>query len=40
MTGAVLPIAGRGADGLAPIATADPAFDSQTAGSTMKRSLS
>jgi len=40
LAGAVLPIAGRGADGLAPVPTGDPDFDSQTAGATMKRSLS
>jgi len=40
LAGAVLPIAGRGADGLAPIPTGDPDFDVQTAGGTMKRSLS
>jgi hypothetical protein len=40
LAGAVLPIAGRGADGLAPIPTGDPAFDGQTAGATMTRSLS
>ena len=39
LAGAVLPIAARGADGLAPIPTGDPDFDSQTAGATMKRSL-
>jgi len=38
--GAVLPIAGRGADGLAPVLTGDPSFDSQTAGGTMKRTMS
>lgn len=38
--GAVLPIAGRGADELAPVPTGDPGFDDQTAGATMKRSLS
>lgn len=37
--GAILPIAGRGAEGLAPIATGDPSFDSQTVGSRMVRSL-
>lgn len=37
--GAVLPIAGRGAEGLAPIPTGDPAFDAQTASATMKRSV-
>jgi len=36
---AVLPFAGRGAQGLAPIATGDPSFDSQTLGGSMKRSL-
>ena len=40
LAGAVLPIAGRGADGLAPVPTGDPGFDGQTAGGTMKRSLS
>ena len=35
----MLPFAGRGAEGLAPIATGDPSFDSQTAGGSMKRSL-
>ena len=38
--GAVLPIAGRGADGLKPIPTGDPAFDGQTAGGSMSRNLS
>lgn len=38
--GAVLPIAERGADGLKPVPTGDPAFDSQTAGGTMNRNLS
>jgi len=37
--GAVLPFAGRGAEGLAPVPTGDPDVDRQTAGSTMKRSL-
>ena len=37
--GAFLPIAGRGAEGLAPAPTGDPAFDSQTAGHTMERSF-
>jgi hypothetical protein len=37
--GALLPIAGRGADGLAAAPTGDPAFDGQTAGRTMERSL-
>src|SRR5580765_7380702 len=36
---AVLPFAGRGAEGLAPIPTGDPNFDSQTSGGSMKRSL-
>ena len=40
LAGAVLPIASRGADGLAPVSIGDPGFDSQTAGSSMKRSLS
>jgi len=39
LTGAILPFAGRGAEGLAPIPTGDPAIDSQIAGSSMKRSL-
>jgi hypothetical protein len=37
--GAVLPIAGRGAQELPPVVTGDPAFDSQTVGGRMKRSL-
>jgi hypothetical protein len=37
--GAVLPFAGRGAEGLAPIATGDPAFDGQLSGASMTRSL-
>jgi hypothetical protein len=37
--GAVLPIAGRGAQKIEPIPTGDPALDSQTAGGTMKRSI-
>ena len=37
--GAVLPFAGRGADGLAPVPTGDPAFDGQTSGGSMKRTL-
>ena len=40
LTSAFLPAAGRGAQGLTPIPTGDPDFDSQTAGGTMKRSLS
>jgi hypothetical protein len=39
LSGAVLPIAARGARDLAPVLTGDPAFDAQTAGGTMKRSL-
>lgn len=38
-SGAVLPIAGRGADEIAPVVTGDPAFDQQTATGTMNRSL-
>src|SRR5262245_5828567 len=38
--GAVLPIAERGADGLKPVLTGDPAFDSQTTGGAMNRNLS
>jgi hypothetical protein len=38
--GAVLPFAGRGADGLDPVPTGDAAIDGQTAGGTMSRSLS
>jgi len=37
--GAVLPIAGRGASGLAPVVTGDPAFDAQTTNAAMERSL-
>jgi hypothetical protein len=37
--GAILPFAGRGAQNLAPLPTGDPAFDQQTPGSRMKRSL-
>jgi len=37
--GAVLPIAGRGASGLAPVVTGDPAFDAQTMNAAMERSL-
>lgn len=40
LTGAFLPAAGRGAQSLTPIPTGDPDIDSQTAGGTMKRSLS
>jgi len=36
---AVLPITGRGADGLDPAVTGDPAFDDQIEGGTMKRSM-
>jgi hypothetical protein len=38
--GAVLPIAGRGADRLAPVTTGDPAFDGQTIGAVMERNVS
>jgi hypothetical protein len=38
--GAVLPFAARGADGLTPVLTGDPAFDGQTAAGTMNRNLS
>jgi len=37
--GSILPIASRGAGGLAPAPTGDPTFDGQTAGGTMKRSM-
>jgi hypothetical protein len=37
--GSVLPFAGRGAQGLAPVPTGDPSFDSQTTGGLMERSL-
>jgi hypothetical protein len=37
--GAVLPIASRGADEVAPVVTGDPDFDQQTANGTMNRSL-
>jgi hypothetical protein len=37
--GAFLPIAGRGADGLAAAPTGDATFDGQTTGRTMERSL-
>jgi len=36
---ALLPIAGRGASGLEPVPTGDPALDEQTAGGTMARNL-
>jgi len=39
LAGSVLPFAGRGAEGLAPVSTGDPTFDGQITGSTMKRSL-
>jgi hypothetical protein len=39
LTGAFLPFAGRGADGLAPVPTGDPTIDNQTQGGTMSRSL-
>ena len=38
--GALLPLAGRGASGLAPVLTGDPEIDGQTAGGTMSRNLS
>lgn len=37
--GAVLPFAGRGAEGLAPVPTGDPDFDRQTGGGKMQRSF-
>jgi hypothetical protein len=37
--GAFLPFAGRGADGMDPVPTGDPAIDSQTQGGTMSRSM-
>ena len=37
--GAVLPIAGRGADGITPAPTGDPAFDAGVRGATAKRSI-
>lgn len=40
LAGAVLPIAGRGAEGITPALTGDPEIDGQTAGGTMARSLS
>jgi hypothetical protein len=39
LTSAFLPFAGRGADGLEPVPTGDPAIDSQTQGGTMSRSM-
>ena len=39
LTGAILPFAGRGAEGLAPIPTGDPGIDGQVAGGSMARSL-
>jgi hypothetical protein len=36
---AFLPIAGRGAEGMTPVSTGDPAIDGQTAGGTMARNL-
>jgi len=38
--GAILPLASRGAEGLTPVATGDPALDTQTTGATMERSTS
>lgn len=37
--GAVLPIAGRGASGITPLPTGDPAIDAQTQGARATRSL-
>lgn len=37
--GGLLPFAGRGASGLEPVPTGDPAIDGQTAGGTMSRNL-
>ena len=39
LAGAFLPIAGRGATGLAPVPTGDPVIDSQIPGSSMTRTL-
>jgi hypothetical protein len=39
LTGAILPIAARGATGISPIATGDPAIDSQIQGGTMDRTI-
>ena len=39
LTGAILPIAARGATGISPIATGDPAIDSQIQGGTMERTI-
>jgi hypothetical protein len=39
LTGAILPIAARGATGISPIATGDPAIDSQIQGGTMNRTI-
>lgn len=38
--GSILPVSARGAEGLDPVPTGDPAFDSQTANGTMERKLS
>jgi hypothetical protein len=38
--GSLLPVSARGAKGLDPVLTGDPAFDSQTANGTMERKLS
>ena len=40
LAGAVLPIAGRGAEGITPLLTGDPEIDGQTAGGAMARHLS
>jgi Outer membrane protein beta-barrel domain len=39
LTGAILPIGARGATGISPIPTGDPAIDSQIQGGTMDRTL-
>lgn len=39
LAGAFLPLAGRGATGLTPVLTGDPALDAQIQGSSMTRSL-
>jgi hypothetical protein len=39
ISGAFLPIAGRGAEGLTPVPTGDPAIDSQTRDGTMRRNI-
>ena len=39
LAGAILPFAGRGAEGLAPVPTGDPGIDGQVAGGSMTRTL-